>query len=77
MFTLADPIQLALLAWALAGLVVAALFLLIGVGKIDPAAHNALAFRAVILPGVVLLWPAVLWRWIALSVRKPSHDAIP
>ena len=70
MLSLADPIQMILLGWALVGLVVAAGFLLIGVDRIDPAAHGAWSFRIAILPGVVILWPVVVVRWSILSARN-------
>jgi hypothetical protein len=63
--------------WAVVGLAVAAVFLLWGIDRIDPAAHGAIAFRPLLVPGIVLLWPLVLWRWRALS-RAPEtagrHD---
>ncbi len=39
-------------------------FLWRGAGRIDPAAaRGTLSFRLVIMPGVVALWPLLLWRW--------------
>lgn len=58
-------------AWGVAGLAVAAAFLLWGIDRIDPAAHGAVAFRPLLVPGIVLLWPLVLWRWRVLS-RAPE-----
>ena len=59
------------LAWvevyALIGVAVAAAFLIIGVGRISPEARGAYLFRLLVLPGVVGLWPLVLWRWIVLE----------
>ena len=52
------------------GAVVAVLFLAIGLDRIDPAASGAFAFRPLLIPGVVVLWPLVLIRWIALERRK-------
>jgi hypothetical protein len=49
------------------GLAVAALFLVFGLERIDPAARGAYAFRPLLVPGIVLLWPLVLWRWRALA----------
>jgi len=48
-----------------AGVVFAAAFLIFGIDRVDPQARGAYAFRPLIAPGVVLLWPLVLWRWIA------------
>lgn len=58
-------------AWGVVGLAVAAVFLLWGIDRIDPAAHGAIAFRPLLVPGIVLLWPLVLWRWRVLS-RAPE-----
>lgn len=53
-----------------AGLGVAAVFLLFGIDRIDPSAHGAYAFRPLLIPGIVLLWPAVLLRWIWLETQQ-------
>ena len=53
-----------------AGLAVAAVFLLWGIDRIDPAASGAYAFRPLLIPGIVLLWPAVLLRWAWLEKRR-------
>jgi hypothetical protein len=57
--------------WGVVGLTVAAVFLLWGIDRIDPAARGAIAFRPLLVPGIVLLWPLVLWRWRALA-RAPE-----
>jgi hypothetical protein len=49
------------------GLAVAAAFLLFGFNRVDPAAHGAYAVRPLLLPGLVLLWPLVIWRWRVLA----------
>jgi hypothetical protein len=30
---------------------------------VSPASTGAYAFRPLLLPGLALLWPLVLWRW--------------
>ncbi len=45
------------------GMIVAAAFLACGIERLDPAARQAYSFRALIFPGLVLLWPVVLVRW--------------
>jgi hypothetical protein len=45
------------------GLAVAAVFLLHGIDRVDPSAQRAFAFRPLLVPGIVLLWPLVLLRW--------------
>lgn len=49
------------------GCCVGVAFLWLGIDRIDPAARGAYAFRPLILPGLVLLWPLVLLRWSALA----------
>jgi len=53
--------------YATIGAVIAAGFLLFGVGRISPEARGSYLFRLLILPGIVGLWPLVLWRWAALE----------
>ncbi len=58
--------------WALIGLLVALAFITIGIGRIDEDAVGAYAFRPLIIPGVMLIWPIVLWRWWILEAGKDS-----
>ncbi len=51
------------------GMGVAVLFLLWGIDRIDPTAPGAYAFRPLLIPGLVLLWPFVLLRWAVLEFR--------
>lgn len=53
--------------WLVTGLVVAVVFLVWGIDRIDEDARGAYAFRPLIVPGVVLIWPLVLWRWVVLE----------
>ena len=46
-------------------LAVGGLFLAFGIERVDPATRGAYAFRPLLLPGAVLLWPYVLRRWVA------------
>lgn len=52
------------------GGIIAALFLIIGLERIDPSARGAYAFRPLLIPGICLLWPVVLMRWFQLEVAK-------
>jgi hypothetical protein len=61
----------AALGYGLAGLVVCLVFLAFGLERVDAAARGAYAFRALLLPGCVLLWPLVLVRWAVLLKRNP------
>jgi hypothetical protein len=49
------------------GALIALVFLVIGIDRIDSAARGAYAFRPLLFPGVAVLWPLVLWRWLALE----------
>ena len=53
--------------WGIAGGLVAILFLFIGIDRVDPAAKDAYAFRPLLIPGIVVIWPLVLWRWWSLE----------
>jgi uncharacterized membrane protein YphA (DoxX/SURF4 family) len=66
-------------AYLAAGALVAVVFLVWGLGRIDPKARDAVAFRPLIAPGVALLWPLVLWRWRALArgAAAPAADRPP
>jgi len=53
---------------------VAALFLLFGLGRIDENAQEAWIFRPLLIPGVLLIWPMVIWRWIVLQRGEEKLD---
>ncbi|WP_159952999.1 hypothetical protein [Rhizobium sp. 18065] len=63
----ADPVFAALFLWVTPGLIVAVAFLAIGIDRIDHAAVGAYAFRPLLIPGILLLWPLVVWRWAILA----------
>ncbi|MCG8650421.1 MAG: hypothetical protein MI861_11350 [Pirellulales bacterium] len=46
-----------------AGGAVALAFLSFGIDRVDASAKEAIAFRPLLVPGVVLLWPLVLALW--------------
>ena len=56
--------------YAYAGTGVAAAFLLFGIDRVEPSARGVFLFRPIVAPGVVLLWPLVVWRWIALERQR-------
>jgi len=58
-----------------AGAVAGLIFLLWGLDRIDPGAVGSYAFRPLLLPGLVLLWPFVLVRWAVLERRRMSVGA--
>ena len=66
-------ILLLIAIYLVAGLLFAIAFLTKGITVVDEAAHGSTAgFRIIILPGVVLLWPLLLKKWI--KAKTESHD---
>lgn len=66
----ADVIIAVVRWWFIAGGVVAAFFLTAGIDRIDDDARGAYVFRPLLVPGVLLIWPLVLWRyWLLTSGR--------
>ncbi len=68
---MAHVIVLAAEIYAAIGALVAAWFLLVAIDRIDPAARDALAFRPLLIPGLVLLWPLVLLRYRGWPATAP------
>ena len=66
--------------WLYAGAVVAAVFVLFGIDRIDEDARGAYSFRPLLIPGILLLWPLVLWRWWTLETERmgwqPRYRAV-
>ena len=61
----AEVTLLIALAYVLCGLAVGVPFVLRGVDRVDEAARGAtVAFRLLILPGTVALWPLMAAKWI-------------
>ncbi len=51
--------------YLIAGILFAILSLSKGIKKVDAAAHGSgWGFRLVILPGIIVLWPVLLIKWI-------------
>ena len=50
-----------------AGGAVAIVFLTFGLNMMDENARGAWIFRPLLIPGVLLIWPIVLWRWYVLK----------
>jgi hypothetical protein len=69
----AEAILMGLRIWASIGAVVAAVFLAIGMDRIDEDARGAYAFRVLLIPGILVIWPLVLWRWY---VYESGTDAL-
>lgn len=71
----AQAIRHAAQAYSAVGALVAVAFLAFGLARVAHGARGAYAFRPLLLPGLVLLWPLVLWRW-ALLARAAGHEPV-
>jgi hypothetical protein len=69
-FVVASVLVAALKAYAAVGAGVSVLFLTVGIDRCAPAARGAYAFRPLLAPGIVLLWPLVLARWAAITAAR-------
>ena len=56
--------------YAAIGGVVAIAFLVFGIDRIDDGAHGSYVFRPLLAPGIMMLWPLVIWRWWVLARRE-------
>lgn len=56
--------------WGIAGAVVAAAFLAIGIGRVDGNAAGSYIFRVLLIPAIILIWSLVLWRWAVLETGR-------
>lgn len=60
--------------YAAVGALVAFLFLVIGIDRIDASARGSIVFRPLLIPGIMLLWPLVLKRWTERERRAPGGE---
>lgn len=61
--------------YALFGALFAIVFVIRGVGRIDPDARaGTWGFRLLIFPGVVAFWPYLMRRWLVGATQPPSED---
>ncbi len=59
----AQAIVMFIQTWGTIGALVAVPFLTFGIDRIDEDARDAYVFRPLLIPGILLIWPLVLWRW--------------
>ena len=70
----AEVTLLIALAYELCGLAVGVPFVLRGVDRVDEAARGApVAFRLLILPGTMALWPLIAVKWVK-APRSGGHS---
>ena len=72
---IAQAIIMALQVWGIIGAVVAAAFLTVGIDRIDEDARGAYVFRPLLIPGVLMIWPLVLWRWWRIETQAAPWAA--
>ncbi len=66
---------IAIATWYLyAGAAVAVVFIVFGIGRLDENAEGAWVFRPLLIPGVLLIWPLVIWRSIVLWRGEEKMD---
>jgi len=63
----AEAVIMVLKGWGIIGALVALVFLVVGIDRIDEDARGAYIFRPLLIPGVMIIWPLVLWRWYVLE----------
>jgi len=66
----AELILLLTKIWGAVGALAALAFLSFGIDRLDDDARGAYVFRLLIVPGILLIWPLVLWRWYILADGK-------
>lgn len=69
-FLVASALLATLKVYASVGVGVSVLFLTVGIDRCAPAARGAYAFRPLLVPGIVLLWPLVLASWAAIATAQ-------
>ena len=57
-----------------AGGAIAVVFILFGLGRLDGNAQGAWVFRSLLIPGVLLIWPLVIWRCLVLWRGEEKLD---
>ncbi|MEL6599340.1 MAG: hypothetical protein AAGK98_09540 [Pseudomonadota bacterium] len=65
-----DTLQMIAQAYAAIGAAIGGVFLVWGISQVEPNADGAWSFRPLLIPGMILLWPLVLWRWRVLAVGE-------
>lgn len=75
--TIAEFIIMLVKGWAYIGLAVSVPFIFWGIDRVDGSAKDAYAFRPLLIPGIIVIWPLVLRRWWQLEKLRrhgcPAH----
>ena len=70
----AEVIFLVIQVWASIGALVALVFLTVGIDRIDEDAQGAYAFRPLLIPACLLIWPLIVWRWFVLEKGRDKWE---
>lgn len=70
--SVAEALVMAMQTWGTVGALVAVVFLTVGIDRIDEDARGAYVFRPLLIPGVLLIWPLVLWRWWQVETERAA-----
>ena len=62
----AELILFSVKVWGWIGMAIALPFLTFGIDQVDEDARGAYVFRLLLIPGILVIWPLVLWRWYKL-----------
>lgn len=71
----AEALFFAVRLWLSIGAFVAAVFLTVGIDRVDEDARGAYVFRPLLVPGILLIWPLVVWRWGVLEMGRDRWAA--
>lgn len=70
--SIAETLVLLVQIWGGIGALVSVGFLTVGIGQIDEDAQGAVTFRPLLIPGIMVLWPLVLWRWWIIASGRDN-----
>lgn len=66
----AEMIMMVVRGWLWIGGAVSLVFLTIGIDRVDEDSVGAYVFRPLLIPGILLIWPLVLWRWWQIEAQS-------
>ncbi len=61
--------------WLWIGAAVAVAFLTVGIDRVEENARGAYVVRPLLVPGILMIWPLVLWRWWILETGRDDWAA--
>jgi len=65
-----EVVFIIVLGYLLMGILFVLPFLIKGITKVDEGAHGGkLGFKLIIIPGVIVFWPALLNKWVRANLN--------